>query len=266
MLGKLYSTCVFLYSGIHKYTHIVKQAAIFNAFQLKLAVYLLVVSTCLAACSTSSQVQSIEDVRPDTIAFASAWHYSFDSLEAMVATSDLVIAGEVTAINEGRLMNASDLNIPTRYRLVTITIEETIKGVYTNNAVQIEEAGYTPGGVSFEIDEMPWSNVGDTGIFFLKRYSAQPEGYYAQISPEGRLLTATNDGEESEQLSFKSIVNFADSALGQSLSLIESNTILPTVKAASAKVIEEKIAADTPLWEKVSEISEARQALVMVVT
>lgn len=233
-------------------------AAVFGAKSV--AVLAIIIAVTFTACSNSDQGQSISDVRPDTIATVSTWHYSFDSLEAMVATSDLVVVGEVTAVSQGRLMNPDDPSIPTRYRLVTISIQEVIKGIYANSTVLMEEAGYVPNGASFEIDEMPWSNIGDVGIFFLAKYPDQPEGHYSQISPEGRLLTAIRDSDGAAQLGLQSVLNFSDSALGESLGLIESSEVHGKVRAASEEVVKENISADKPLWELLAEIRQEEEA------
>ena len=178
----------------------------------------------------------------------------------MVATSDLVVAGEVTAVSQGRLMNPDDPSISTRYRLVTITIQESIKGTHANSTVLMEEAGYVPNGASFEIDEMPWSNIGDVGIFFLANYPDQPEGLYSQISPEGRLLTAIRDSDGAAQLSLQSVLSFSDSALGESLGLIESSEVHGKVRAAFEEVVKENISADKPLWELLAEFRQEEEA------
>ncbi len=140
-----------------------------------------------AACGSQPAVSAAEE-KPDTVAFSSRWHYHFNSLEELIATSDLVVVGEVTAIEPGRGIPAEDPHSGIGYRDVTLTVSETLKGAAPGAAVVIEEAGYDADG-SFEYEDMPWSRLGDAGVYFLKHYEGQPANRYKQIHPDGRILT-----------------------------------------------------------------------------
>ena len=45
---------------------------------------------------------------------------------------------------------------------------EILKGEYTGSTLVIEEQGYLADGTPYELTEMPWSQIGDVGVFFLK--------------------------------------------------------------------------------------------------
>ena len=126
---------------------------------------LLVAVLLLATGSCGSNSTLVEHEKPDTIAVAHWWQFHFETLEEMVATSDLVVVGDVTAIERGPMPTDDPGGIAPR--LVTLTISETLKGAATSDSVIIEESGYDSSG-SFEIADMPWSRLGDKGVFSLK--------------------------------------------------------------------------------------------------
>ena len=141
-----------------------------------------------ANCGSDPSLQAADE-KPDTVAVAD-WSYHFTSLEEMVATSDLVVLGEVTAIERGPMPTDDPDGIGLRN--VTVTISETLKGTAPGTTVVIGESGYHADG-SFELADMPWSRLGDIGVFSLKHYDGQPTNHYTHIHPDGRMLTHYRD-------------------------------------------------------------------------
>ncbi len=216
------------------------------------AVFSVAVMLLAGACNRSEEV-SVANERPDTIALGGLWIYHFASLEEMTATADLVVSGEVTSIVRGRTLNADDPRSTTiTVRDVTITISETFKGTAPGATVTIEESGYRDDGTSYEFAEMPWSRLGDRGVFFLVQASNQPVDRYVQIVPEGRILTHYNvDGEFQ---AYDTAEVFAHSTLGTALDELAPDSVAGRIRQSVTTVVDENIEPQEPDYSVLAEL------------
>ena len=220
----------------------------------------MVVSAALlmGACSGGDGV-SFADERPDTVAHGDFWMYHFTSLEEMTATASLVVSGEVTSVERGRTYNAEEpenADSP-RARLftvrdVTITIVETFKGTAPGAAVVIEESGHREDGTSFEIAEMPWSRIGDRGVFFLAQNSMLPDDRYIQIVPDGRILTHHHVDGQSRP--YETAEVFSHTALGEVLGDLAPDSVSSRVRQSVETVVSENIQPQKSFPELLAEL------------
>ena len=202
-----------------------------------------------AACGSEPSLQAADE-KPDTVASAHWWDYHFTSLEEMVATSDLVVVGEVTAIERGPMpTDPSGFG----YRNVTVTISETLKGTAPGATVVIGESGYDADG-SFELADMPWSRLGDIGVFSLKHYDGQPANHYAHVHPDGRMLTHYRDEDGRSQMYDGTVETFSHTALGATLTELAPDRAAEHVRHAAVTVVTEEIEPQRPFYESIFEI------------
>lgn len=205
-----------------------------------------------AACGSQPAVPAAQE-KPDTIAHAGRWHYHFTSLEDLVATSDLVVVGEVTAIERGRVQPADDPHSGIGLRYVTLAVSETLRGSAPGATVVIEEAGYDADG-SFELDDMPWSLLGDVGVFFLKHFEGQPAGHFVQVHPDGRILTHYRDDDGQSRMYDGTVEVFSDTGLGATLTELVPEGAAEHVRQAAVTVVTDGIEPQQPLYEILSEL------------
>ena len=217
------------------------------------AVFAAVVLLLAGACSGGDPV-SVDDERPDTIAHGGMWSYHFTNLEEMTATADLVVSGEVTAVQRGRTLNADDpLSTTLTMRAATITIAETFRGTALGATVVMEQVAYNDDdGSSFEIAEMPWSRIGDKGVFFLKQDSTQPVDHYVQIVPDGRILTHHHVDGQSQP--YETAEVFSHSALGTALGELAPEMVDGRIRQAVATVVNENIERQKSVPEFLAEL------------
>ncbi len=202
-----------------------------------------------AACGSDSSLQA-EDENPDSVAGSSWWSYHFASLEELVATSDLVVVGEVTAIERGPM--PTDLD-GIGLRNVTVTISETLKGTAPGATVVIGEAGYDADG-SFELADMPWSRIGDVGVFSLKHYDGLPANHYRHIHPDGRMLTHHRSDDGQSQMYDGTVETFSHTTLGETLTELAPDRAAEHVRQAAVTVVTEGIEPQRPLYESIFDI------------
>ena len=220
-----------------------------HGFMTQAAVAAIVVLAA-AACGSDSSLQAADE-KPDTVASAHWWNYHFTSLEEMVATSDLVVVGEVTAIERGPMPTDDPGGIGLRN--VTVTISETLKGTAPGAAVVIGEAGYDADG-SFELADMPWSRLGDIGVFSLKHYDGSPANHYRHVHPDGRMLTHYR-GEDGQSHMYEGTVEtFSHTALGAALTELAPDRAAEHVRQAAVNVVTEGIEPHRPFHESIFEI------------
>ena len=210
----------------------------------------------LAACSGSTEQRAAKEEKPEVIALTSVWHYSFDSIETMLATSDLVVLGEVTAFRQGRLLFPQEPDTSHRLRESTITISEVLKGEYTGTTLILEEQGYFSDGTPYELGEMPWSVVGDIGVFFLKRNAFFPENHFGQIHPDGRILTAFRDPINGTVVSLDKATSFSHTPLAEQLESLAPDLVRDNIAVAVERVVSEAIVAQKPIWELIADDTE----------
>ena len=210
------------------------------------------------ACSGGDEV-SVDDERPDTIAHGDFWMYHFTSLEEMTATAGLVVLGEVTAVERGRTLHADDpLSTTVTVRDVTITIAETFKGTVPGKTVVVEEEGHLGDGTSFELAEMPWSRVGDKGVYFLAQNSMMPDDRYIQIVPDGRILTHRHVDGQSRPYETAEVFSHTD--LGTALGELAPDSVAGRVRQSVVTVVSENIQPQKSIPEILAEL-EAEEDL-----
>ena len=203
----------------------------------------------VAACGSESSLQA-DDEKPDTVALVE-WSYHFTTLEEMVATSDLVVVGEVTAIERGPMPTDDPDGIGLRN--VTVTISETLKGIAPGTTVVIGEMGYDAAG-SYEPADMPWSRLGDIGVFSLKHYDGLPANHYRHINPDGRMLTHYR-GEDGQSHMYEGTVEtFSHTTLGATLTELAPDRAVEHVRQAAVAVVTEGIEPQRPFYESRFEI------------
>ena len=210
----------------------------------------------VAACSTANQARLDVEEKPETLAIAGVWHYSFDSLEEMIATSDLVVLGEVTEIRQGRLLFPQEAATSDRLRDATITISEILKGEYGGTTLVIEEQGYLADGTPYELSEMPWSQIGDVGVFFLNQSPLHPEGHFGQIHPDGRILTAHMDSIDNSVVIPATALVFSHTPLGERLGSLAPSIVRDNIVTATETVVSESIVPNKPVWELLNDDTE----------
>ena len=203
-----------------------------------------------AACGSDPPLQAADE-KPDTVASTHLWDYHFTNLEEMVATSDLVVVGEVTAIERGPMPTDDPDGIG--HRNVTVTISETLKGTAPGTTVVIGEAGYDADG-SFELADMPWSRIGDIGVFSLKHYDGLPAGHYRHIHPDGRMLTHYRGEDGQSHMYDGTVETFSHTKLGATLTELAPERAAEHVRYAALAVVTEGIEPQTPFYESIFEI------------
>ena len=209
----------------------------------------------VAACGNESPLQAADE-KPDTVVASSWWPYHFTSLEELVATSDLVVVGEVTAIERGPM--PTDLD-GIGLRNVTVTISETLKGTAPGATVVIGEAGYDTDG-SFELADMPWSRIGDVGVFSLKHYDGLPANHYRHIHPDGRMLTHHRSDDGQSQMYDGTVETFSHTTLGETLTELAPNRVAQHVRQAALNAVTEEIEPQRPFYESIFDIEESDNA------
>ncbi len=214
-----------------------------------LAVLVAVLLLVVASCGSNST--SVEHEKPDRIAVGHWWPFHFDTLEEMVATSDLVVVGEVTAIARGPVLTDDPDGIAKR--LVTLTISETLKGATTSDSVIIEESGYDSYG-SFEVADMPWSRLGDKGVFSLKHYEGHKPNHFSHVHPDGRMLTHYKDNQGNSQAYENTVKTFSHTTLGETLATFTPANVVNQVKASVVRVVNEQIEPQRPFQESIFNI------------
>ncbi len=231
-----------------------------RSFQFMLGAVAAVIALLTAACGNESPLQA-EDEKPDTVVASSWWPYHFTSLEELVATSDLVVVGQVTAIERGPMPTDDPDGIGLRN--VTVTISETLKGTAPGSTVVIGEAGYYNDGstvVSYESADMPWSRIGDVGVFSLKHYDGLPVGHYRHIHPDGRMLTHYRGDDGQAQLFDGTVETFSHTTLGAALTELAPDKAAEHVRQAALAVVAEEIEPQRPFYESIFDIEESGNA------
>lgn len=206
-----------------------------------------------AACGSQPDLPAAQE-KPDTVAHGSWWHFHFNSLEELAATSDLVVVGEVTSIERGRVQPADDPYSGIGVRDVTVTISETLKGTAPGPTAVIEEAGYGADGRSFEFADMPWSQVGDIGVFFLKHFEGQPADRFTQIHPDGRILTHYRGDDGQSRMYDGTVEMFSHTQLGDALTELAPDSAAEHVRQAVVTAAAEQIEPQRPFYDILSKL------------
>jgi hypothetical protein len=117
--------------------------------------------------------------------------YQFSSLDEMVAASDAIVVGRVTATERGRLIgDPADGGVISR--LVTITVTDVLAGVVGTTLI-VEEEGWLTDGTSITVNGVAPSQAGDEGVWFLDLTDDAELPAFLVINSQGRFLVA-DDG------------------------------------------------------------------------
>jgi hypothetical protein len=101
-------------------------------------------------------------------AATSRWHFS-DPRE-MVATSDLVVLGTVTAVQRDGVSDQGDVVYTTR--LLEVTVDKRLFGTLAGDPVVVEDLGWEKAGgreVPWRVEGMIRLEVGDRAVLFLHK-------------------------------------------------------------------------------------------------
>jgi hypothetical protein len=119
---------------------------------------------------------------PENLEASSRWYFS--DPRDMVATSDLVVLGTVTAVERDGVSDQGDVVYTTR--LLHVTVDKRLFGTMTSNPVIVEDLGWEKAGGRREV---PWRmqgmirlEVGDRAILFLRKDPTT--GRFGLLSPQ----------------------------------------------------------------------------------
>lgn len=116
-----------------------------------------------------------------------------------------------------------------------IRVDDVYKGRDVGSTVLLEENGFDTAGGSFQLEGIPWSRVGDTGVFFLYDSKGLPEGRYYQIHADGRLLVEGND-----------VIDFANTPLAVKLDAMTPEEMRRAVREAVAEAERKNLPPQEP--------------------
>ncbi len=149
-----------------------------------LSVAMVLFSMLLAGCGVGSAAERAAPAerttaaerpttvqRPDSMAQADASPgYTFESLSRLVATSEIVVFGEVKSVEKGERVAPDDILYD---RDVFVSVERQFYGSPVGDTIVVHQGGYD-GDTSFELQEMPWLYPGDRAVYFLAHAPGDP--------------------------------------------------------------------------------------------
>lgn len=116
---------------------------------------------------------------------------AYATLEELVAASDLVVRGRVTDTERGRWFGDGSARARIQSRLVTLDVEEVVKGAVPQGAsgsLLIEEEGWLEDGAPLVVDGAAPSEPGDEGIWFLVDPGDDTTDALITVNAQGRYL------------------------------------------------------------------------------
>jgi hypothetical protein len=115
------------------------------------------------------------------------------ALAELATASDVVLRGEVTATEHGRVFGASSEGA-IESRLVTLRVTEVLAGESPPaGPLVVEEEGWLEDGTPIAVDGAAPSAVGDDAIWFLQAAGTDDFPVYVAVSAEGRYLVVGDD-------------------------------------------------------------------------
>lgn len=113
---------------------------------------------------TTAAERSTTVERPDSVAVADAYPgYIFESLPRLVATSEVVVVGEVISAEKGKRLVPDDILY---HRDVSVRVERQLYGPPVEDTIVVHVGGYD-GDASYELQDVPWLYPGDRAVYFL---------------------------------------------------------------------------------------------------
>lgn len=192
------------------------------------------------------------DARPESLAFGKEV-YHFDTVAEMTATSQLVVQGTVTAVGPGRLTGLDEdpaaVGGGVRLRNVTIEVWDVLhnpKNMLVPPTITLEEEGWDENGNGYIANNVAWSEVGDSGYFFLRRSYGSGDPHTFQLaSSDGRALMADGVLEPSNpendlatSISGMTVTQFDQTVVSASAA-VTAGTLTASAPTADQPVIEE---------------------------
>jgi hypothetical protein len=117
----------------------------------------------------------------------------YGSLEELAGAADLVVRGHVTRAERGRLFGDPGTESAIESRLVTLAVDEVLRGDDPGPGLLVEEEGWTEDGAPLVVDGAGPSVTGDDAIWFLTPVEG-PEGpAFITVSAAGRYLVDGDD-------------------------------------------------------------------------
>ncbi|MEH1166649.1 hypothetical protein V6V47_14815 [Micromonospora sp. CPCC 205539] len=186
------------------------------------------------------------DAHPESLAFGKEM-YEFQTVEQMTATSHLVVYGTVTAAVPGRLGSVDEdpaaVGGDIRLRTVTIDVSDTLhnpKRLIFPRMITLEEEGWDEEGRGYVSNNVAWSQVGDSGYFFLRRSAGTSDPYTYQLaSSDGRALVVDGFLRPSN----------AETELATSVTAMLPGTLNNRIVAASGQVAAGTLTESIPTAE-----------------
>ena len=115
------------------------------------------------------------------------------TLAELVASADVVLRGEVTSTERGRLFGEPGAGA-VESRLVTLRVAEVLAGAAPpETSIVVEEEGWLEDGTPIVVDGAAPSQVGDDAIWFLDAVGTDDLPVYVAVSAQGRYLVADDD-------------------------------------------------------------------------
>jgi hypothetical protein len=179
----------------------VKKVRQFSARRLWLAGASFVALTALAVTVGLNGTGVRYDAQPEGTADGREI-YHFTDVASMTATSNLVVYGDVVSVDQGRLTGGEDdgaaVGGEIRLRSVTITVYSVLhnpKNLLVPPSIILEEEGWDDEGRGYITNNVAWSQVGDSGYFFLRK--SVGANTYRLTSSDGRALIVNDSLQPS---------------------------------------------------------------------
>jgi hypothetical protein len=131
------------------------------------------------------------DSEPATVNVEATSIYQFASLDEMVAASDAIVVGRVTATERGRLVGDPE-NGGVISRLVTVAVDDVLAGVVDAGSILVEEEGWLTDDTPITVNGVAASEVGDEGLWFLDFNDDAELASFLVINSQGRFLFAAD--------------------------------------------------------------------------
>lgn len=114
---------------------------------------------------------------------------SFASLDELLAASDVVVRGRVTDAERGRWFGDGSDGARIQSRLVTLDVEDVLKGdAPADGSLLLEEEGWLEDGSPLVVDGASPSAKGDEGIWFLVDPGDDTTDALITVNAQGRYL------------------------------------------------------------------------------
>ncbi|MEW1774860.1 hypothetical protein [Streptomyces sp. NPDC086777] len=142
----------------------------------------------IATSSGSAQgAPTHRDPRPERIVHGRE-DFDFTTVNALVGTSPVIIRGTVQSVAPGRTVGSAEEGGTDQARNVTLRVNAVMKsgGATIPDTLTLEEWGWDGSGNGYQMENLTWSQVGETGYYFLKRDAITLNWRYA--STQGRVL------------------------------------------------------------------------------